>query len=159
MRRVLFLILAATLLSVAAVPASAGGASVDRLDEPFETFMLVDADPDNGVFIFNAVMCDWVQRVERPNGSAVETMKCHLTDYYEIWDWVELDFVPCPECGPPEKAFVDGPLDPDCGWVSDYWLLTTGEFVFAESLRATVTPSGNVSVTTKYPAEPLVCED
>ena len=159
MRRVLFLILAATLLSVAAVPASAGGASVDRVDGPFESFMLVDADPDNGMFVFNAVMCDWVQRVERPDGSAVETMKCHLTDYYEIWVWdgpEEGHFEECEECGPPEKAFVDGPVDMVCGqWMSDYWWQTDMSVVFANSLRATVTPSGNVSVTTKYPAEPL----
>jgi hypothetical protein len=96
MRRILFLLLAATLLSVAAVPASAGGASVDRLDGPFETGVFTVVDDDTGTYVLNEVTCDWVQRVERPDGSAVETMKCHLGDYYEIWDWEVWGFVPCP---------------------------------------------------------------
>ena len=42
-------------------------------------------------------------------------------------------------------------------WFSDYFGQTTGETVWAESVRLTVTPSGNVSVTTWYPADRLEC--
>jgi len=162
MRRILFLLLAATMLAVGAVPASAGGASVDRIEGSFESMALISIDP----YVLAYLDCDWVQRVEKPDGSAIETMKCHLTGEFDIWVWDdELNFEghweSCPECEAPTRAFVDGPFAPedgcDIGWASDYWLLKDGSLVFADWLRLTATPSGNVSVTTKYPAEPLVC--
>ena len=156
MRRILFLVLVATMLAVGVVPASAGGASVDRLEGPFDTSVLVGIDP----YISGDAVCDWVQRVERPDGSAKETMQCHLTGVFYIWDWNLFEFLPCPDCEMPTRAFVDGPLELGCyGWMSDYWWQLDESVVFAERLRVTVTPSGHVSAKSDYPAEPLVCED
>ena len=139
---VLSLVLA-LLLGVSASAALAE-ASVDRVEGPFVTVVPVAfADNPAGVELM-FVECDFVQRVEKPNGTSVETQKCHL-----IGPFVEFPGTP------PTKAFnnKEGP----CVWFSDYFGQTTGETVWAESVRLTVTPSGNVSVTTRYPAERLEC--
>ena len=119
-------------------------ASVDRVDEPFVTVVPVAfADNPAGVELMFAE-CDFVQRVQKPNGTSVETQRCHLTG----------PFVEFPG-EPPTEAFTNtaGP----CVWFSDYFAQTSGETVWAESVRLTVTPSGNVSVTTRYPADALSC--
>jgi hypothetical protein len=41
-----------------------------------------------------------------------------------------------------------------CIWFSDYFLTTTGESLTADWVRITVTPTGAVSVTTKYSPNP-----
>jgi hypothetical protein len=120
-------------------------ASVDRIEGPFITVVPV-ALSDNPLGVeLSFVECDFIQRVEKPDGSSVETQKCHLTES-----------VPGFEGHPPERAFVNTTTDP-CIWFSDYFALTTGEDVFANNVRLTVTPSGSVSVTTKYPAERTNC--
>lgn len=128
----------------ASASAALAEAVVDRVDGPFETVVPTAlADNPAGVELMFAE-CDFVQRVEKPDGSAVEQQRCHLTD----------PFVEFPGT-PPTEAFTNAAGE--CIWWSDYFSQTTGELVFAESVRLTVTPSGNVSVTTRYPAEPLDC--
>ena len=146
-RRTSRLMLLMTVLGLAfgalALPAAAS-ATVDRIDGPFESVVPVAfADNPAGVELM-FVECDFVQRVEKPDGSAVETQQCHLTE----------PFVEFPGT-PPTEAFTN--RAGACIWFSDYFLLTTGEDVLAETARLTVAPSGNVSVTTTYPAEPLAC--
>ncbi len=140
------LILAGLVMAILASTATASESRVRRLEGPFETVTAVAyADNEIGVELMFAE-CDFVQRVEKPNGTAVETQTCHLTDPFVVFPGTT-----------PTKAFVDRPGP--CIWMSDYFLQTTGEAVFADSVRATVTPSGLVTVTTKYPAEPLTCEN
>lgn len=119
-------------------------ANVDRIEGPFVTVVPVAlADNPAGVELMFAE-CDFIQRVEKPDGSAVESQHCQLTEPF-------FDFPGTP----PERAFTN--TAGSCIWFSDYSLLTTGEDVLAESVRLTVTPSGRVNVTTRYPAEPLEC--
>jgi hypothetical protein len=97
------------------------------------------ADNPAGVELMFAE-CDFVLRVERPDGSAVETQTCHLTEPF-------FDFPGTP----PERAFTN---TAECIWESDYWLNQPGSpVVVADSARLTVTPSGKVSVTTMYTPE------
>lgn len=118
-------------------------ASVERIEGPFESVVPVAyADNPAGVELM-FVECDFVQRVEMPDGSSIETQQCHLTDPFIVFPGT----TPKPSPTRRVSAF----------WFSDYYLQTTGEDVLAEHVRVTVTPSGNVSVTTTYPAEPLDC--
>ena len=139
-------VLSVVLALVVGLSASTAVASAvaDRVEGPFVTVVPVAlADNPVGVELMFAE-CDFVQRVEKPDGTAVETQHCQLTGPF-------FDFPGTP----PERAFTNtaGP----CIWFSDYFLQTTGEDVLAESVRLTVTPSGRVSATTMYPAEPLEC--
>lgn len=132
-------------LAIGVSASTAAAAAVDRVDGPFETVVPVAyANNPAGVELMFAE-CDFVQRVERPDGSAVETQSCHLTGPF-------FDFPGTP----PTQAFNNsaGP----CIWFSDYFSLTTDESVWASSVRLTVTPSGNVNVTTMYSAERLDCD-
>ena len=132
--------LAAFVIGLSA-PAASARAEVDRFEGPFTSVVPVAfADNPAGVELM-FMECDFVQRVEKPNGSSVETQTCHLTG----------PFVDFPGT-PPERAFTNGAGA--CLWFSDYFLQTTGESLAADSVRLTVTPSGNVSVTTMYPPEP-----
>lgn len=142
--RVTLLSLVLVLLLGVLASAALAKASVDRVVGPFVTVVPVAfADNPAGVELMFAE-CDFVQRVEKPDGTSVETQRCHLTG----------PFVEFPGT-PPTEAFnnKEGP----CVWFSDYFAQTTGENVWAESVRLTVTPSGNVSVTTRYPADALEC--
>lgn len=141
-------VLSAVLALVVGMSASAAfaGASVERVEGPFETVVPVAfADNPAGVELMFAE-CDFVQRVEKPDGTAVETQHCRLT----------VPFIEFPGV-PPTRAF--NPPPGACLWFSDYFLQTNGESVAAESVRLTVTPSGNVNVTTRYPTEPLQCPE
>jgi hypothetical protein len=143
MRRLLVVGATVGLLLAMTVPASAAQAkaSVDRVEGPFETVVPVAlADNPAGVELMFAE-CDFVHRVEKPDGSSVETQQCHLTEPFVVFPGT-----------PPESAFTntDGP----CIWFSDYFLQTTGESLASDSVRLTVTPSGKVSVTTMYPPNP-----
>lgn len=134
--------LAALVVGVSASTAGAK-ATVDRVEGPFESVVPVAyADNAAGVELM-FVECDFVQRVEKPDGSSVETQKCHLTEPFIVFPGT-----------PPERAFTNSAGT--CLWFSDYFLQTTPESepLAADSVRLTVTPSGNVSVTTKYPPEP-----
>jgi hypothetical protein len=135
---VLSLVLA-LVIGVSASAALAKG-SVDRVG-PFVTVVPVAfADNPAGVELMFAE-CDFVQRVEKPDGSSVETQHCQLTDPFFEFPGT-----------PPERAFTN--TAGSCTWFSDYFLQTTGESLAADSVRLTVTPSGKVSVTTMYPPNP-----
>lgn len=131
----------ATAMALVASPSVASAnASVDRVG-PFETVVPVAyADNAAGVELMFAE-CDYVQRVERPDGSSVETQHCQLTK----------PFVEFPGT-PPERAFTN--RAGHCIWFSDYYLTTTGESLTADTVRITVTPTGAVSVTTTYSPNP-----
>lgn len=141
-RMTVLLVVVALVIGVSA-SAAVARANVERVG-PFTTVVPVAfADNPAGVELMFAE-CDFVQRVERPDGSAVETQRCHLTE-------------PFVEFGgePPAQAFTNtaGP----CIWFSDYVMQTTREEVWADSVRLTVTPSGHVSATTRYGPEPPQC--
>lgn len=134
------LVLAVALLA----PAAVAKATVDRIEGPFVTVVpTAFADNPAGVELMFAE-CDFVQRVEKPNGSAVENQHCQLLAPFVVFPGE-----------PPSEAFTN--TAGECIWFSDYHDLTSGDMVWAESVRLTVTPSGQVSVTTRYPAEPLEC--
>jgi hypothetical protein len=117
MRRLLVIGATIGLLLAMTVPASAAlaKASVDRVEGPFETVVPIAlADNPSGVELMFAE-CDFVERVEKPDGSSVETQQCHLTEPFVVFPGT-----------PPESAFTlrtDGP----CIWFSDYFAQTTGE--------------------------------
>ena len=147
MRRLLVIGATVGLLLAMTVPASAAQAkaSVDRVG-PFVTVVPVAyADNPAGVELMFAE-CDFVQRVEKPDGSSVETQRCHLTEPFFEFPGT-----------PPERAFTN--TAGECTWFSDYSLQTGGESYAADSVRLTVTPSGNVSVTTMYPPNPTLESD
>jgi len=139
----IMLVLAVVLLVIGvATPAVAGGATTDRVDGPFETVVPVAfADNAIGVELMFAE-CDWVQRVQLPDGSAKETQLCHLTEPFFVFGG-----------SPPDQAFNIG--GGACLWFSDYWTQTDGSDVVADSNQITVTPSGNVHITSTYPAVPI----
>jgi hypothetical protein len=127
-------------------PALAAGATVDRFEGPFETVVPVaDADNPIGAELMFAE-CEFVQRVEQPDGSAVETQACILSGPF-------FDF----PGSVPDQAYnrVDGA----CAWASDYRTQTAGGLVIADGAHITVTPSGNVHITSTYPAEPIPLGD
>lgn len=126
---------------IASPTAAFAKASVDGL-EGFVTVVptaFVDDNPAGVELMF--AECD-MQRVEKPDGSAVEHYQCQLTE----------PFVEFPGT-PPERALVD--KAGQCIWYSDYLLDKTGESFYADTSRLTVTPSGKVSVTATYPPNPL----
>jgi hypothetical protein len=127
-------------------PAVAAGASVDRVEGPFETVVPVaDADNPLGAELMLAD-CDFVQRVERPDGSARETQKCELTGPFSDFPGTV-----------PDRAYNN--VGGACVWASDYWTQSTGDLVIADSVHITVTPSGNVHVRSTYPTEPIPPSD
>lgn len=130
----------------AAAAASAGGATAERLEGPFETIVPVAfADNPAGVELMFAE-CDFVQRITTPNGSAREVETCHLTDPFFVFPGTA-----------PDRAFnISGDA---CAWFSDYFTQTTGQDVVADSVDITVTPSGQVHIRSTYPAVPIPPSD
>ena len=129
-----------------AVPAIAAGATTDRIEGPFVTVVATAyADNPIGVELMFAE-CDFVKRVELPDGSATENQKCELTG----------PFVEFPGT-PPDQAFRD--VAGECAWASDYWTQADGSTVVASSYRLTVSPSGQVHITSTYAPDPLTLED
>jgi hypothetical protein len=145
-KRIVLAALALILGLVAAAPAAAGRATVDRLTN-IETVLAVAMPDDFPVASLMRAECAWVHRVELPNGSARETMVCELSD--------ERVMIPEFQGSPPARAFRNsgGP----CVWFSDYWFAKEGSDVLASSFRYVVTPSGHVTAHSWYPAEPLDC--
>ncbi len=141
--RVAFISLVMALVIGMTASLASAGASVDRVGPIVTVVPTAYADNPAGVELMFAE-CDYVQRVTKPGGSATETQHCQLLG----------PFVDFPGTVPSE-AFTnsEGP----CVWFSDYIAETSGGVEWAESVRLTVTPSGNVSVTTTYPATPLDC--
>lgn len=131
---------------IASPTVASAKATVDRVG-PFTTVVPVafnDPTSDNpdGVALMFAE-CDFVQRVEKPDGSSVETQHCQLTEPFFVFPGT-----------PPERALTS--TSGECTWFSDYFLTTTPEAepLAAEKARLTVTPSGKVNVTTFYPPNP-----
>lgn len=127
-------------------PVAAGGASTQRIED-FGSVLAVRFDADFPLASLMRVDCDWLVRVERPDGSATETMHCALSDAPVM--------IPEFQGSPPERAFRHG--GGDCTWTSDYWWSVLDAPVYASSFSYVVTPSGNVRATSTYPSEPLTC--
>ena len=127
-------------------PALAAGATSDRIDGPFVTVVATAHTDTPFGFELMFAECDFLQRVEHPDGSAHETQSCQLTGPF-------FDFPGTL----PDQAFNDSAGE--CVWGSDYWRSTDGSTVIASSRHLTVTPSGNVHVTSRYAADPLTLED
>lgn len=138
------------LLSLAAVaPATAGGGSVQRL-EGLSTVVAVAFPDDFPVASLMRADCAWLQRVERADGSAVETMSCRLVTAPPL-------MFPENQGVPPKSAFIDA--GGACTWTSDYWWTVADVPVYADSYRIVITPAGVVHVRAKYPATPLTCDE
>lgn len=147
MRRwVMVVSLTALFLGVLPVAAQAGRVSVDRV-EHFQTVVAVAPIDGPPVGALMRADCAFALLAQRPDGSAIELIKCRLSD----------DPVDVPEFQgtPPETVFIDagGP----CIWQSDYWAVKDGSTVFAERFEVVVTPSGGVSGRAEYPPVPLDC--
>jgi hypothetical protein len=137
----------AVLLSLLLVSPAAAGASVDVV-EGFGSVLAVARGEDFPIASLMRTDCAFVKRVERPDGSATETMVCSLSDAPVM--------IPAFQGSPPDTAFLDagGP----CIWSSDYWFETDGSQVYASSYRYVVSASGAVYAASTYPAAPLSCE-
>jgi len=146
-KRVSMIALLGVLVSAVATPVAANGAKVDRL-EHFETVLAVAMPDDFPVASLMRADCSSLVRVERPDGSATEIQDCQLKTNPVM--------IPAFQGAPPSRAFVH--VGPACQWFSDYWFLTQGVDVLAESVQYTVTPSGHVHARSEYPAEPLTCD-
>ncbi len=149
-RRSLVALLAAlvvTAMTLGATAALAGGASTDRVED-FGSVVAVALPANFPVDSLMRADCSFVQRLQRPDGSAKETLVCDLSDEPVMVE--EFQGVP------PSRAFIDA--GGECIWSSDYWWNTNETEVYADSFRVVVTPSGKVRATSTYPAEPLVCD-
>lgn len=145
MRKTLVLSFVVALLLGGAVPAVANGASVERIEEPFVSVVATNpADNAFGVGLM-LVECDFLIRVELPDGSARETMRCVATEPF-------LEFGPEFAGQIPDRAFNDA--GGECIWFSDYWGLQ-GQDVVADRYHTTTTPRGRVHATSWYPADPI----
>lgn len=143
--RLVALMVGLMIVSLAA-PALAGGATVDRIDGPFETVVPVaDADNPEGVELMFAE-CSFTQWRQLPDGRARETQQCELTEPFFVFPGEV-----------PDTAYNNF-ADP-CKVASDYWLQTDGSLVLGDWAHITVTPSGQVQVTITFPAEPLTVEE
>jgi hypothetical protein len=143
--RVVAGVLACTALTV---PSVAAKATVDRVED-FGSVLAVRFEDDFPLASLMRANCEWVQRTTHPDGSAVEKMQCKLSD--------EPVMIPAFQGTPPKHGFVLD-LGP-CWWISDYVAITAEEIQYASSVHLVVTPSGNVTATSFYPADPLECEE
>lgn len=132
-----------------AVATPAGGASTDRVG-PFGSVVAVAMPEDFPAGSLMRAECSFVQRVERPDGSAKETQVCDLTTEPAL-------MIPENQGVPPNRTFIDA--GGECTWTSDYWWNKNESEVLADSFRVVVTPSGKVHATSTYPATPLDCPD
>jgi hypothetical protein len=130
-----------------AAPVMAETAAAERI-ENVDSVVVVALPDDFPVGSISRATCDWVLRVERPDGSATEKLHCTLSD--------EPVMIPEFQGQAPDTAFQNsgGP----CMWTSEWWFAHDGSIVLASSFRYVVTPSGEVIATSTYPAEPLACE-
>jgi hypothetical protein len=146
-RRLASVALALSSILLAATPAAAGPATVDRAG-PIDTVLAVRSDDDFPAASLMRATCDSSKFVTRPDGSGIEKLHCSLSS--------EPVMIPEFQGSPPARAFTNrgGP----CIWTSDYWFAKNGSIVMAASFSYVVTPTGRVNITAEYPAEPLVCE-
>lgn len=145
-RRLALMIGVVALGTALLAPTVAGKASTDRIED-FDTVLAVSFDENFPLASLMRADCAFVQRVERPDGSARETMSCELSS--------EPVMIPAFQGVPPDEAVIYG--GGPCIWFSDYWWNKAGLEVYAESFRVVVTPAGKVHTTTTYPAQPLDC--
>jgi hypothetical protein len=146
-KRLAVLMAVLLLSSTAALPALGTGASVKTIRDFPTVVSLGFADNDFGVGLMEA-WCDFLTRVERPDGTATETMSCQITG-----EWLpgfEADEIPI-------GAWIDA--GGECIWYSDYFAQTTGEAIFGSSYMEVVTPSGEVHVTIEYDSDPPTAEE
>ena len=136
----------AVLVSLATAPVSAASATVDQIED-FGSVLAVALPANFPVGSLMRADCEFVLRVERPDGSARETQLCRLSD--------EPVMVPLFQGTAPDTAFHHG--GGPCIWTSDYWWTVAGRGVYASSFSYVVTPSGIVRITATYPATPLTC--
>jgi hypothetical protein len=146
-KRVAAPIVAIILLLALAAPAAADSAEVERIQN-IDSVVVVALPDDFPIGSISRAECDWVLRVERPDGSATEKLHCTLSD--------EPVMIPEFQGHAPDTAFhnAGGP----CMWVSEWWFAHDESIVFASSFQYVVTPSGMVIASSTYPAEPLTCE-
>ena len=130
------------------VPAVSGKATTDRIED-FGSVLATRMEADFPLTSLMRADCAWVQRTTHPDGTAVEKMSCILSD--------EPVMIPAFQGVPPTQAFVFE--FPPCMWISDYVGLSTEQIEYAAGGRLVVTPSGRVTATSFYPAEPLACEE
>ena len=156
LRRMISLGAVMVMMFAISAPVSAGGATTDSWNDPFDSGALVSLDP----LTVGLMECDLLKRVEKPDGSSKETISCDLTGVYLMFEDPDGPPSVCfaPECGPPERTFR-APRAGGCDtWQSDWSLLTAGEVIFADRVNQTVTPSGKVNATTWYSADPWTPE-
>ncbi|HEX5013618.1 MAG TPA: hypothetical protein VFV72_05590 [Candidatus Limnocylindrales bacterium] len=146
-RRLVFLGVLFGSAVLGAGPVSAGGAWMDRI-ENVETVLAVKMDDDFPLASLMRADCSVVQFVRRPDGSGVETLRCHLSAAPVM--------IPEFQGQPPSTAFSNG--GGSCLWTSDYWFARDESIVMASSFHYVVTPTGRINVTAYYPATPLNCE-
>jgi|APFre7841882724_1041349.scaffolds.fasta_scaffold40490_1 hypothetical protein len=146
-KRALMIVLLGVAMAGAVGPVAAVGSTVARL-AGFDTVVIVAMPEDFPVGSLMRAHCSALVRVERPDGSAIERQHCQLSD--------EPVMIPAFQGAAPDRAFIR--TGGSCSWTSDYWYITEGIDVAAQSVRSIVTPSGHVFVESEYPAEPLVCE-
>jgi hypothetical protein len=147
LKRLAGLALAGGLILGGAAPVLADAGWVDRI-ENVDTVLAVRFEDDFPVASLMRAKCDWTQFVRRPDGSGIETLRCELSD--------EPVMIPDFQGETPAAAFVHS--GGACLWTSDYWLAVDGSIVMASAFDYVVTPSGQVWITARYPAEPLACE-
>lgn len=146
-KRVALMIVVIALGAALTAPTVAGKASTDRI-ESFGTVLAVSFGEDFPLASLMRADCAFVERVERPDGSARETMACDLSD--------EPVMIPAFQGVPPDQAVIYG--GGACIWASDYWWNKADLEVLAASFRVVVTPAGKVHATSTYPAQPLDCD-
>jgi hypothetical protein len=109
-------------------------------------------DPGTPGFPVGSLMnatCAFALWREAEDGSATEWIACTLND-----DPV----APAEQQGiRPTETITDS--GGECIWRSDYWYQVDRTEVVASGFEITVTPSGQVSVVSTYPAEPLDCRE
>jgi hypothetical protein len=146
LRAAVFVVAALIVGVMVALPADAGKAFTDRI-ENVDSILAVAFPDDYPVGSIMRAECAFVQRVQLPDGSAFETLSCDLSD----------DPVMVPEFQgvAPTSALNYG--GGSCEWTSEYWSAKTGATIFADSYRVVVTPAGKVHATSTYSADPLEC--
>lgn len=149
MKRITTCVTAALLTFLLVLPAGAGGAWADSIEDVNSVVAMAPGENFFGVLLAE-MHCDKVKRVTYKDGSALETQTCDITGPFD-------GFGPEFAGGLPDRPFKDELGE--CIWVSDYLGNTTGEVVFANSYKSIATPSGKVHVTSRYSADPLTEED
>lgn len=149
MTRRLPVLVAVLALALAVISPVAARSAVDRI-HGIPTVVAVAMPDDFPVASLMRAVCDDIQRVERPDGSAVETASCRLVTEPPL-------MIPANQGQPPTSTFID--QGGACIWTSDYWWAVADMPVYAASYRVVVTPAGVVHYRATYAAQPLACQE